>query len=297
MRFLCISDLHLSKKKPIGRLDEDYWKTQQDKLNFIFQTFSNKGCDYYLCGGDVFDRPIIENEIECFLMDNIENGKFITTHGQHDEYARSITDSCSISILEKSGRFILEPKVDNFPFEDIEVYCCGYGEQIPQIDFKNVFNILLIHTMVSDKDYWNGHVKWMSPKWFFRNTKFDLIVSGDNHTSFHYNKGDRWLINSGSMVRKNVLQENHKPCFWIFDTITKKAEQIFIPTKPFSDIMKVDEHIRKKEKEFNDAAWKAELNRTDFDLNVNFKDNLIKEAEKLKDEEIMEIINKECLKD
>jgi len=303
MRFLCCGDTHISKQKPIGRLDDNYWNTVKEKLDFVFNSYHQYECDYFLHSGDLIDSYFVPEEIKIYLIEQLYNIKpsLIMTLGQHCLQNRNLTDNCSVKLLWKNNSLdILSTRVnESYRVLDYntDIYGCGFEEEIPNVKNEDKLNILLIHTMVSDKDYWNGYIKWKSPKWFFRNTKFDIVISGDNHGSIVANKGNRWVLNSGSMMRKNVLQEDHRPCFFIVDVEDKiEVEQIFIPVKPFSDIMNVSKHEKKKEKEFNDASWKAELNRKDWSLNVNFKENLIKEAEELNDEEIKKIVN-ECLEE
>ncbi len=160
-------------------------------------------------------------------------------------------------------------------------------------------NILLIHALISDQDSWNGKVKWMSTKWLFKHTKFNVIISGDNHICFSANKKGRWILNSGSMMRKNVDQGSHKPCFFIVEIINQEivdVKQIFIPVHPFLDIMRVEDHLEKKNRIFNMENWKDELNRKDFTINVNYKNDLLDAANKSGDEDVVNFVI-ECLKD
>jgi DNA repair exonuclease SbcCD nuclease subunit len=296
MRFLAISDFHISKNKPINRKESNYWiEAVKPKLDFIFYTFHKNHCDFILCGGDILDIPIVPDSIKSYFIE--QDNCIITTLGQHCLSSRLLTDDCSISLLEKAGCVkILSERIgmqqtnlisdfSSGPFP-CHVYGCGYEEKIPEINNPNVFNILLIHILVSDKDYWAGNVNWTSTRQLFRKTKFDLIITGDHHKTITAQKGDRWILNSGSMMRKNVDQNEHEPCFFIVDVDENKkvdVKQIFIPCNPFDDIMKVSEHARKKEIKYDMANWKNELSRKDIKIELNFTKALLNEADECED--------------
>lgn len=290
LRLLAIGDLHTSKKKSIGRKEQNYWlEAVKPKLDFIFNQYHELKCDYFLCSGDLLDIPIVPDSIKSYFIKN--DVKIIMTLGQHDLQTRDLTEDCSVSLLYDAGICeILSSRINNISINldyGVPIYGCGYEEDIPEIKNQDHFNILLIHTLVSENDIWNKHVKFKTPKWFFKHTKYDLIISGDYHGTIIANKKNRYLLNSGSMMRKSVDQVNHNPCFFIVNINDDKqinVQQIFIPCAPFSDIMKLEEHIEKKKHTFDMANWKNELNRGDIKIDINFKETLMNEADKCEDE-------------
>ena len=55
MKLLLLSDVHLSSKTPIGRLD-DYRKTCLRKFEYVLKYADKIGADIYQAG-DLFDKP------------------------------------------------------------------------------------------------------------------------------------------------------------------------------------------------------------------------------------------------
>ena len=102
--------------------------------------------------------------------------------------------------------------------------------------------------MIIKSKLWGKQEHYDMAGTFLRKNKFDLIVSGDNHQSFTHKEGNRLLINCGSLMRNKIDQVNHKPCIWIFDTLTRAAKQIFIPVVPFSEVFNIEKAEKIKSK-------------------------------------------------
>lgn len=287
MKFLIISDVHATKKKPRNRTEENYWnEAVQPKLDFIWDTFMQEKCDYILSGGDWLDSPIVDDSVKTYFITRFLPHKLIMTLGQHEIDNRNLTDDCSISLLYHADiTTILSERIlkNRIIIDNIHIYGCGFEEEIPDIKRKSAYNILLIHRLVSKNDLWFGNVNYTSTKQLFKKTKFDLIVSGDNHASFTDNQKDKWVINTGSMMRKNSKQEDHFPCIYIFDTDTLIPKQILIPCKPFNEVMRIEQINEKKVLSADLKAFEEELNRKDYKPEFNFVADLNKAKEDKED--------------
>ena len=49
-------------------------------------------------------------------------------------------------------------------------------------------------------------------------------------------------------MRSKIDQGDHKPCIWVFDTETRKAEKVLIPVKPFKEVVNLERAEYEKEK-------------------------------------------------
>lgn len=277
MKFLCISDLHITKEKPRNRTEINYWEEAvKPKLDFIFNYFKEHECDFILCGGDLLDKPVVSNAIISYLVPYW--GDILTTLGQHCLMNRNLNDECSISLLNQIEVVDILSSRSKKSFVNIDdviyVYGCGYEEEIPEIKYPGAFNILLLHQLVSKTDEWNKKVSYTGTKQLFKKTKFDIIVTGDNHSSFADNQKDRWILNSGSMMRKNIDQLNHKPCFFILNTDTVQVEQVFIPCRSSEEAFKIEKYTEEKEISLDLKAFEEELSRKDYKPEFNFLNDL-----------------------
>jgi len=165
-------------------------------------------------------------------------------------YHTSDIDNTPLGVLRKAVDFSVITTKIPFVMGDICMYGAGWNSPIPKPHTTDCFNALIVHKMITLDKIWAQQENYEVPGTFLRNNNFDLIVSGDNHNSFHYWVKDvetesgkleqRWLINCGSLMRSKIDQEDHKPCVWVYDTDTRSAEQIFLQIKPFNEVFDLE---------------------------------------------------------
>jgi DNA repair exonuclease SbcCD nuclease subunit len=271
MKLLCCGDLHIRATAPRYRTD-NYLETQMRKLQWIFATAEDEGCEIILQPGDFFDSPTIPNHLMVQILNllyDFDHRSVHTVFGQHDLRYRNVENS-ALSVIETAGG--VATAREYLIGGEIAIYPASWEKPIPEVTDTNAFNILLIHRMiVKDKTLWPGQKDYTKAAGFMRKHKdFDLVVSGDNHQSFDFKDRNRWLINCGSMMRMTTDQQDHKPCIWIFDTETKGVMRHLIPIEegvfsPEAAIMKE----RNKELE----AFIATLKQDKTTL-LSFNDNV-----------------------
>jgi len=247
MKLICTGDFHIRTNRPKYRID-NYKESLFDKLEWILGHIG-----MILQPGDFFDSPMSPYSLVLEVMrlcdssfDRETGSPIITIFGQHDLRYHASKDNTPLAILQQS-RYV------NFPnqFPDIfnfNIYGCSWGEEIPKIVDKETLNILLIHKMIVNEKLWadqEGHT-WANH--LLTKTGFDLIVSGDNHTSFVVEHNGKLLVNCGSLMRSTTAQKNHKPIIVIYDTNTRRHEIKYIPIKPIEEVMVFNE----KEEERNE---------------------------------------------
>lgn len=270
MKLLITGDWHLTDKTPRCRVD-DYVSAQRKKIEFIMKTAEEKECSYILQPGDLTDSWFSKDEFKVkwidFFKEKINHHgepKIVSIFGQHDmRYHTSNISNTPLGVLRAGIGFALIE--DELPLisNGIDIYGSGWGRPIPKILRENSFNILITHRMIVADKLWAGQEKYEVAGTFLRRYGFDLVVSGDNHTTFfYYWKGHgKYLINCGSLMRNRIDQLDHKPTIFIFDVEAREIEEIQIPVAPFKtvvDLVEVEkeESHNKKLEELRDALKK-----------------------------------------
>ena len=216
-----------------------------------------------------------------------------TVFGQHDlRYHSSNVNNTPLKVLEASGVVkVLDNRGVIYPHSDPNVIIQGqswYEDKEPHVEaydeVKNTCRILVLHKMIVDEKIWEGQGDHTFGKILLTKTKYDLIVSGDNHKHFIIHSGQgssigkRLLINCGSMLRTRIDQGEHKPCVYVYNTNPGKGEpvieQVFLVVQDFDKVIKVEEATRLKAEnekliEFTDAlSVDAHLTGINYKRNV-----------------------------
>ena len=266
MRLLLLSDMHLLWENPVCRLD-NLVEEQFNKLRFVLDYASENELPI-IQAGDFFDRPrswfLLPKVID--LLKEYPNVEISTIYGQHDTYMYSeeTRENTNLGILEKAGLVKIRSS----------------------LDFKG-FKVMVVHAPISDEPLYMGPDNECidAAKFLKKNKEFDLILCGDIHRQFCIvDKKDRFIINTGPMLRKTADEYNfkHKPSFCVFNTYRRKVNWVEIPHKSADEVIS-KEHINRKEEidllldDFIDSI-KNDYKATTVDLTENIK-RFIKENE------------------
>jgi len=268
MKFILVSDVHATSKKPVGRKD-DILKTFIKKFSFILD-YARKHNASIIQAGDFFHSPRDWFVLESFigLLKEYDDVRIFSIFGQHDMYMRSKTATNTLSVLDKIGCVKLlknKPiKIKNpLNTEKIYIYGCSWGETIPK-PYKKGVNILVIHSSISNREVYPGH-DYTSPKYFMRKNKgWDLIVVGDTHRYFTAKTNNTLLVNTGPLLRLEANEYNmtHKPKIFIYDpSLRKITNELIVPHKRARKVLseRVSAHNKNMEsmlKEFTDELKK-----------------------------------------
>lgn len=232
MRYILISDLHLTSKQPRHRTG-DILKDVRRKLNFIFKLAKEKNA-YIISAGDIFDSPRDIFALYEFLKVKAKYPEimFYAVYGQHDSYMRNKAVVNNLKILSKTYQITL---LNDRPIQDglIRVYGVDWGnDQIPiPLDNEFKFNILVIHAPITNTPLWSSQ-EYIDAEDFLNKHKFDLIVTGDIHKDFIIKKDNRYIVNTGPILRLEATTYNiqHKPMCYLFDRQNpNKIEKYIIP--------------------------------------------------------------------
>jgi len=254
MKIVLLSDLHLLWQNPVARLD-NLVEVQFDKLSYVWG-WGGRNRAILLQSGDFNDRPRSWTglpQIITFLKGY--RTKIYCVAGQHDYYMYSEESkpSTSLGILNEIGlvKILNEDPIYvdyyNNKKNHISLYGCSFGEKIPEIKNKNDFNILVIHAPIAEESLFPNQNYMDAKKFLKENKDYNLILCGDIHREFCIEFNGRHIINTGCVLRKTADEYNFKyePCFYSYDTDTRKIEKHIIPHKPAEEVLSRN-HIENK---------------------------------------------------
>ena len=254
MRLLLTGDWHIRETRPEKRTD-DYWMTMIRKLGFIMSLAQEENCSLILQPGDFFDSHKANDFLKRYMIKKLKwkKIKVLTVFGQHDlRYHSSNVKNTPLGVLYAAG---VVRVLSNIPadFSMMNVYGTNWYEEIPTVmENPDTVNILVAHKMViANEKVWDGQEDYSLGNILLRTLPYDLMVFGDNHQSFVISKGDRHLVNCGSLLRSNIDQIHHVPIVYIYDTETKELVPNTVPCELFDkvfDMTKVEAEKEKNEK-------------------------------------------------
>lgn len=283
MKIGILGDLHIRSSKPTCRKD-NYYEKQFEKLSQAFDTFVDNECRFIIQPGDFFNNygkdpySIVYDAIAFLMLYRIP---VYLVFGQHDVkfHNTSLTD-IPIQILNKTN---LVHKLDYTPTspaqymnEIIHVYGSNWNESWPEKltrTRKESTKILVTHEMIiKSKKLWPGQTDYKIARKICDDSKFDLIVSGDNHQSFSYKNR---LINCGSLMRMREDQWDHKPIYGIYDTQTKElVAHNYDIDDPVLVIEKNERKGDKDEEEKKRKIFANDLRHSIDKSEMNFRNNV-----------------------
>jgi len=261
MKILCIGDCHLRYDTPENRKD-DYPNTQMRKFKWCIDLAIKNNVQLIIQAGDLTEhfpyRKMPYKTLVTYMRifdewisaaDRHVNIPVITVYGQHDANYHSDITNTPLAVLEMAGLV----KVPN-PSIDIDDVCvCGmnyWADKTPKPSAHATYSILVCHKMVSDSDYWHGHVEYINAKAMLEGLQqFDLIITGDNHKTFTVQSNHRWLINPGSLTRIKTDQFDHKPAVFIVEH-TGEVTKYHVPIQSPEEVLDVTAKQKSKESEY-----------------------------------------------
>jgi predicted phosphodiesterase len=197
-KFIFTADWHLRDKAPRCRKDEDWFAFQEILVEWVINKANENNCDLII-GGDIFDAPNVSSALLSMLIKQLSkiDKKVYFIAGNHDlpYHAIENIDSSSIGVLKNISTNHTKIVYGLSAFGE----WADFGNKIQGIDT----GLLFLHRLVFE------NARTLPPnvnvctaqellneypdKW--------LVLVGDNHTTFHYEKKDHHVINPGSLYR------------------------------------------------------------------------------------------------
>ena len=259
-----------------------------DKIGQIFQIAKSYGCEAILQPGDFFEshkaNDFLKQFIINFLHSDMAGIPIYTVFGQHDlRYHSSNVLNTPLKVLEASKVIHLLDKEPMTAGPDVDIYGASWNEDIPEPEGSRI-DILVCHKMIVDEKIWHGQEGHTYAKSLLIKSKFDLIVSGDNHKTFIVHSGPgssigkKLLINCGSLLRTRIDQDDHKPCVFIYNTAPNKGEpvleQVFLIIDKFKNVIRYEEAKKIKEENEKLVEFVDALNVDTQLTGINYKRNV-----------------------
>jgi DNA repair exonuclease SbcCD nuclease subunit len=253
------ADWHLTESTPVCRTDA-YWDAEWKKVDYISMLQKTYNCPV-LMSGDLFDgwkpSPNLLRETILHLPDQLH-----LVYGNHDLPAHNISlvDKCGINVLQAAEKLTV-------------LSTCHFNQTPtePSLVIKGR-KILVWHVMnYQSKLPWPGCEAPMAAKLLRKFPDYDLILSGDNHKTFHEELDGRHLVNPGSLMRMDADQIDHKPCVWFWFAEDNAVEQVFIPIE--QGVISREHLERKEERDARIDAFVSRLD-TEWVADVSFEQNL-----------------------
>ena len=283
------SDWHLREDTPVcytGDFQQEQWIVVQ----FIKELQEQHECPV-LHAGDLFHHwkpsPWLLRE----TMKHLPK-LFYTIYGQHDlpQHNINLSNKCGIDVLEEAGKLtVLDQK--NFSVSKyIIIYGLHWNELIAKVSNttpsvlleKNDKMVLVWHHLTYLQKPFPGASGGMAEGILRKYPQFDLIVTGDNHTSFTIEYQGRRLVNPGNITRQVADQIDFQPKVYLWCAEDNSVKAINLPiqegviSREHIDIKEQrDKRIQAFVKQL-DGNWQAE---TSFEANLEafFQSNNVRE--------------------
>ena len=262
VRGIAIGDVHLCKKRPVCRKDDNWYEVQLDKLRQVADIASEYDAPLYIAG-DFFDEWNSGYRLVTDANNALHPIRPYYIAGNHDLPYHSIRrffDS-PLSVLNAQPLSL-----------DGSVAGLHFGETHT---FPKPPKVLVAHvsaTYDSDEVWATGtDVRGMIDIPPFEGVR--LIITGDFHKSFVYTHTDgRVWLNTGPIFRTSVKERHYEPSCWYFAV----GERVVVERIPLKvDVEAVDrtemymKQLRDKELfEFADKLLAAEAESMDFMASV-----------------------------
>ncbi|HSB47683.1 MAG TPA: DNA repair exonuclease [Candidatus Bilamarchaeum sp.] len=234
MKIAVFSDPHLG----YARFEEDsYIQAERAILS------ANEKADLILCAGDIFDVKIPKLETLKRAVEIFRKAKkpLFAIHGNHERRAKDLVNPAQL-LESGSGIRLLHGKSAIFEKDGERIQVLGVGsvpEEYAQTALKKImegfrkeegaFAILMLHQTI--KELVPGAEEEISLD-YLETLPFDLIIDGHIHETI-VKLGGRFLIPGSTVITQLKKDEMAPKGYFLYDTKTRKAEFIEIPSRKF----------------------------------------------------------------
>lgn len=280
MKLLLSADWHLYHHNPVSRID-NYPQAQYNKIKFMVEYAIDNFIDGIIAAGDIGHSHKLPDWIKERYIRLLRQDSYITPipifaiFGQHDmKHHTANYNDVPLGVLLAGCPNMQFLSALRRPLGNLNIYGMSYGGDIPKPTYPEGINILVIHKMIVDEKLWHDQEDYEHGSSIINeHPEYQLIVSGDNHQTFMAHVRKRRLINPGSIMRMTSAQLEHKPCFFIWDSKTLRATQVFFPIEPSELVFSIDKIEREKGKEDRIEAYIAGL-KDQVEFHADFKSTL-----------------------
>ena len=252
------ADWHIREDIPICRID-DFWEAQWKKIDFVADLQRRHEC-MVLHAGDLFHHWKPSPGLLIMTIQHLPQ-RFTTVLGQHDlpQHNLELQNKCGAVVLSTGGQLYL--------------YKDGHFGMDPHFGhFTEGKTFAIWHHMVwTGKRPWPGCIEPTADAVMKKYSDRDLIVTGDNHKTFVFEKDGRLLVNPGSLTRQKSDQADHKPVVFLWYAESNTVHPIYLPIE---DGVITREYIEEtEERESRNEAFISKL-QDGWTIGISFEENM-----------------------
>ena len=221
LKFIYMTDTHLSASSPRSRLD-DYPKAVLDKIEWIVSYAKKREVDVILHGGDFFDGYDIAKSVETAVLKLLSTNSIpiVATIGSHDihGYSTQTLYRSSLGVLGAADKIVLLDQGEVFNCGGVSIVGCPHAPDIDQrkdgyyiseevIQEERDYTILLAHGNLVDHKLPEGFDYTLLED---AKVNADLVLSGHYHPGYGvYRRADGvTFVNPGSVARVKATSNN-----------------------------------------------------------------------------------------
>lgn len=291
MKGIISADYHLRQDRPRCRLDEDWMGSQKKAIEGVVEIAIDKECDIYVIG-DIFNTPRVPPEVVSMFISSFEGMgnnslKVRILAGNHDLPYHNWEN------VNQSSFGIIWNMIENFitPLSPIDYsyYSAHFGEPIlPQEEPTEP--ILFLHQLVfpSKKSMPPNTNAITASDLLKEHPNYKWIFVGDYHSSYHYEKDGRHVVNPGCLIRQRADLIDYQPEVAYVDTDKGIVEWIEIEDRA---VLVTDEYLRKEEERSDRIEAFVESVKKSGQISLSFIDNLNERIEENREELSEDVIN------
>jgi len=302
-KILYSQDWHNFGKNSINYIG-NYWEDNLLMFDEYLQIAKNNKVDYLIDGGDFLEAFHIENHLLDEFIDRIEKVglDFYFMFGNHNEYFRNKELS---KIKSSMGHAMRRSKnfkyLENIKDKDYEILAIDYYQGIEEdlknkeiiFDDESKWNILLIHAMVTEKEFpWASHITYDQIK-----TNAQTCLVSHYHHDWKAITQKTEFLDIGCVGRRKINENVIKPKCLLIDTDKRTYEVIELKSakkgNEIFDLTKVTEEkeIKKDLSKFLESL--EDFNFQSMDLRTKIKESAkANNIEKVVVDDILERLNK-----
>lgn len=230
-KIIFAADIHLRDTIPLHRKD-DFINAMWRKLKYLINTSNEESAPIFIAG-DLGEKSNWSNKLILKAIEVLSSCDYeiYVIPGQHDLPGNTIDNIqwSSLRILQICGSIFLliNPLLNSCYPREISIHVFPYPQKIERRKREAPIAIAIAHYLTSDTKVPYKGVE--DANQILDENDYNLIVIGDNHKTFQLENSGKKLISPGSMMRANIDQKDHKPCFFIYDFRDNSLEKRFYP--------------------------------------------------------------------
>jgi DNA repair exonuclease SbcCD nuclease subunit len=245
MKGIISADWHLREDKPLCRLDEDWFNTQESCIQHVISEANRRDADLYIVG-DLFHRPVVSPRVVNMFLRNIKllGGDCYLLCGNHDVQYGNYEN------INKSSIGV--------------VFQSGLVKECP----KEKGGLLFLHTLV----FKSGNN--IPPGCDAYTAKGLAEFTGDNHKAFTWcDSTSPIIINPGTLMRQTATEIDYVIGFYYVDTESETIDFVDSIDNNYDKYITRD-YLKKQEERDERISAFIESLKGDNKISLNFMDNL-----------------------